>query len=117
MKYFRPIGTIRNAIAVGLLTLVLVSPAYAAWYTVRVYQVVPRTDSGDVFVQLQPGAAETRFTGTVRGILPGAAAGTNKLMAVMLTAVALDAEITVDMAALPSWETPQVINGAGIVAP
>ena len=100
-----------------LLATVLASPSYATWYQATVFQVVPRTSSGDVFVQLKPGPNETRFTGTVRGILPGSEAGTSKLLAVLLTAAALKQPVTIDMPSLPSWDTPQVINGSGLVAP
>jgi hypothetical protein len=101
----------------GILFSLLSSTASAAWYTVKVFQVVPRSDSGDVFVQLLPGAAETRFTEKSRGILLGASAGTNKIMAIMLTSIALNTEITVEMANVPAWNPAQVITAAGIVAP
>lgn len=101
----------------GALAVLLSSTASADWYQVKVVQIVPRAETGDVFVQLRPGDTENRFTGKSRGILLQTEPGTNKLMAVLLTAVALNTEITVDMANTPSWDTPQVIRSAGIVAP
>lgn len=100
----------------GLL-LMAAGSASAAWYKVKIVQVVPRTNSGDVVVQLKPGSGETHFTGRVRGLIPGTEAGANKIMAVMLSAVAMNTEVTVEMAKVPAWSSAQVITGAGLIAP
>lgn len=117
MKRQSPKLGILAALKGVVLATVLVSPSYATWYQATVFQVVPRTSSGNVLVQLKPGPNETRFTGTVRGILPGSEAGASKLLAVLLTATALKSPVTIEMASVPSWNPPQVITGVGLVAP
>ena len=100
-----------------VLLLALASNANAAdWYSVKVTQVVPRTDSGDVVVQFVPGANETRFTELSRGIIFGSDAGTNKIMAVLLTSITLDSEVTVQMDNVPSYTPAQAILGSGLKA-
>ena len=101
------------------LSLVLATSSFAApaWYKVKVTQIVPRSASGDVFVQFNPGASETRFTQTARGVLLGGDTGTNKVMAVLLTAITLNAEITMLLDNVPSFANIQVIQSTGLVAP
>lgn len=113
-KVMMPLTTLLKA---GVLFALLGSAAYADWYRVKVFQVVPRADTGDVFVQILPGATETAFTEKSRGVIFNTEPGANKVMAVLLTSIALDAEITVEMAAVPTWATPQVITATGLVAP
>ena len=91
--------------------------SYAAFYQVKIAQIVPRSASGDVFVQFDPGATETRFTERARGVLLGTDAGTNKVMAVLLTAVTLGAEVTILVDNVPTFTDIQVIQSAGLVAP
>lgn len=91
--------------------------AAPTWYTVKVTQIVPRSASGDVFVQFNPGTVETRFTQTARGVLLGGDTGTNKVMAVLLTAITLNAEITILLDNVPSFANIQVIQSTGLVAP
>lgn len=117
MKKHSVKGFLANLLKASVMSVLLSSMASADWYRVKVFQVVPRTDSGDVFVQLLPGDTETRFTEKSRGVLLQTEPGANKVMAAMLTAIALNTEITVEMASVPSWGTPQVISAAGIVAP
>ena len=101
------------------LGMVVTTSSFAAptWYTVKVTQIVPRSASGDVFVQFKPGASETRFTQTARGVLLGGDTGTNKVMAVLLTAITLNAEITILLDNVPSFANIQVIQSTGLVAP
>jgi hypothetical protein len=98
--------------------MLVTGAAQAAWYEVNVVQVVPRMDSGDVVVQLSSatGAANS-FDGIARGLLVGTEPGTNKMLAVMLSAIALNTTITVDLANAPSSWPPQPILGTGLVAP
>ena len=100
------------------LCFILTANSFAAdFYTVKITQVVPRAASGDVFVQFGPGTGETRFTALSRGILLGTDTGTNKLMAVLLTAITIDADVTVLLDNVPSFASPQVIQSAGLKAP
>jgi hypothetical protein len=102
--------------------LVAASAVQAGWYRVQVHAVAPRTDSGDVVVQLRPGdgvdtSGWSLENGVVRGIVPGNAEGSSEVLAVLLTAVALSSEITVEMADTPAWSPAQVISGTGLIAP
>jgi hypothetical protein len=91
--------------------------AAADWYTVKIAQIVPRSASGDVFIQFDPGASETRFTQRSRAVLLGSDTGTNKVMAVFLTAVTLDAEVTILLDNVPTFANVQVVQSTGLVAP
>ena len=102
------------ACLVALFVMASAVNASAAWYTVKIKQIVPRAASGDSYVQLLPGATETAFTGVARGIIQGTDTGANKMVAVFLTAVSLGNEVTVEMANVPSWDTPQVISSTGL---
>ena len=100
------------------LCFILTANTFAAdFYTAKITQVVPRAASGDVFVQFVPGTGETRFTGLARGVLVGTDTGTNKIMAVLLTAITLNADVTLLLDVVPSFATPQVIQSAGLKAP
>ena len=83
----------------------------------KVAVINPRSASGDVFVQFDPGVSETRFTKRARGVLLGSDTGTNKVMAVLLTAITLNAEITILLDTVPTFANVQVIQSAGLVAP
>jgi len=102
-----------------MLGLLVCTSSFAAptWFKVKITQIVPRSSSGDVFVQFVPGATETRFTGTARGVLLGSDTGTNKVMAVFLTAITLDAELTLLFDNVPSFSNIQVIQSSGLIAP
>ena len=106
-----------KALGVVALSIFMTSNSFATWYTVKISQVVPRSTSGDIYVQMTPGAGETSFTGLARGIIVGSDPGAKELMAVLLTAISLQTEVTVDMDTTPSWDTPQVINSTGLKAP
>jgi len=106
-----------NVLKAAVLFTLLGSSANAEWYRVKAYQVVPRADTGDVFVQFRPGETETRFTGLARGVLFNSQPGANKIMAVLLTSIALNAEISIEVANTPSFTPAQVITGTGLVAP
>ena len=101
----------------GLCFMVSTNSLAADFYTAKITQVVPRAASGDVFVQFVPGTGETRFTGLARGVLLGTDTGTNKIMAVLLTAITLNADVTLLVDVVPSFATPQVIQSAGLKAP
>ena len=110
----------RLALMSGILALcfMVTTNSFAAdFYTAKITQVVPRAASGDVFVQFVPGTGETRFTALSRGILVGTDTGTNKIMAVLLTAITLNTDVTLLMDNVPSFASAQVIQSAGLKAP
>jgi len=99
------------------LCFVLAPNAYADdWYDAKILKVTPRAETGDVFVQFFPGANEKDFTGRAKAVILGPDAGANKIMAVLLTAISLNSEVSLQMANPPSL-TEQVITSAGLVAP
>ena len=106
-----------KALSILAICTAMTSNSFAGWYSVKVVQVVPRADTGDVFVQISPGAGETSFTGVARGIIQGSDSGANKIMAVLLTAVSLGSEVTVEMASTPAWNPAQIITSSGLKAP
>jgi len=107
---------VNNAATVGL--MLLTASAYAVdWYSVKVTQIIPNTWDGDVIVQFTPGAGETGFIGDAQGLLPGSGAGSNKVMAVLLSSVALNTEVTIKTKNPPSWDSPEVIKAAGLISP
>lgn len=93
----------------------LVPAANAGWYNCLVYKVVPY-ESGNVSVQLNPGANETRFGETSRGIITGGTEGANKMLATLLTAMVNGWEVSVLMDDTPSWDTPQTIKAVGLIS-
>ena len=97
------------------LSLVLTANSFAAdFYVVKLAKVNPRA-AGDVFVQFDPGASETRFTARARGLLVGADPGSNKIMAVFLTAITLGSEISLLLDNVPTFSEVQVINSANLI--
>jgi hypothetical protein len=110
-------NTLAKLCAIIVLSAGLASNASAAWFTVKVVQVVPRASGGDVFVQVSPGTGETAFTGVARGIIQGSDEGANKIMAVLLTAISMGAEVTIEMANPPQWNPAQIITSSGLKAP
>ena len=118
MKSNKLFKLIRYIASIITLSVILSSNAYAAWFKVTIVQVVPRAETpGDVFIQVKPGKGETSFNETARGIIQGGDAGANKIMAAMLTAISLNTEVTVLMDNPPSWASPQIVQGVGLVAP
>jgi len=82
------------------LSLLLIANAYAGWYWVKVKNVAPAAGSGDTFVQFIPGKKpdggnETAFTGAARGIVSNGDTGANKVLAVLLTVIAANANVLV----------------------
>jgi len=72
-----------------------------------VKNVAPAAGSGDTFVQLIPGkkpdgSNETAFTGAPRGIVSNGDNGANKILAVLLTAIAANANVLVQMTNPPA---------------
>lgn len=78
--------------------------------------MVPRAASGDVFVQFVPSTSETRFTALSRGLPVGTDRGMNKIMVVLLTAITLNAHITLLMDVASSFASTRVIQSAGLKA-
>jgi hypothetical protein len=88
----------------------------AAWYNCAVVQIVPWSD-GEVRLQLQPGTNETAFSGTVRMTIDTTQPGGKNILATVLTAISLGAEITAESATVPAWSPIVECTGVGLVAP
>ena len=107
--------TASKALATVLATMMIGTASAGTWYQVNVVQVVPRMDTGDVIVQFR--STGTAFEGIARGMLIGTEPGTNRMLAVMLSAIALNTPITVELNNAPAPWPAQPILGTGLVAP
>lgn len=106
----------KSRVALTLCLTLASASSGATWYKGSIRQVVPQ-QNGDVVVQVDPGKGESRYSERSRVFIDGTDPGGNKLMATVLTAVALRSEITFNVASVPSFGAPQVITGIGLVSP
>ena len=86
-------------------------------YRVVVKRITPTTTTGDVVVRIKPGKNESNFSGTAKVMLAGNDLGTNRAVAILLTAVSLGAEVLIDVPNPPSSDSLQIINSVGLIAP
>jgi len=100
-------------IAVILVMFTFVSTASAAYYACKVVIINPKET--ELVIQVNPGTGETRFQGTARVTLPDSSAGT-KMLAVILTAVSLGYEVSLNCANVPS-STPQQVTAVSLNIP
>ena len=110
-------STLGNLSGIALIVLALTSNAYAEFYDVKIKKIASKSDTGDVVIQIKPGKEEDRFSGKARAMLLGTDPGTNKSLAVLLTAVSLGTEITIEVNDTPTFDIIQVITSTGLVAP
>ncbi len=108
--------SIKTLLSTALLsTLMFSANVQAAWYTVKITTLTPRSATGEVFVKFVPGTGEDRFSGTARCLIADDV-GANRVLSVILTAVSLDTDVVLDLPEVPT-NTPQVVNGIGMTAP
>ena len=105
---------IAKAFSTVLLTLALIPGAYADTYKVIIKMITQKTDSGDVVLLFKPGEKENGFSGKAKGVLLGTDLGTNKSLAVILTAVSMDKAVSLGMDAMPSTYVTQTITSVGM---
>jgi hypothetical protein len=86
-------------------------------YRVIVKRITPDTTTGDVIVRVKPGKNENDFSGTAKVMLAGNDLGTDRAVAIMLTAVSLGAEVIIDVPNPPSSDNIQTINSVGLITP
>lgn len=113
-KPSRP-GTI--AVGLAFIGLVICSNALADNFRVKIKRITTEPVSGDVIIQVKPGTNEEEFSGKARIMLLGSDPGTNRTVANLLTAVALKAEVIIDVTNPPTYDDIQVINSASLIAP
>ena len=110
----------KRALIIGFCLIVIcfmfTANASADWYKCIVAKVVPWSD-GVVRIQLLPGTNETNFTGTVRLEIDTTQPGGKNILATILTAISLGAEITAESATVPAWNPIGECTGVGLVAP
>jgi len=106
-----------NLSGVALIVLALTSNAYAEFYDVKVKKIAAKSDTGDVVIQIKPGKEENGFSGKARAMLLGTDPGTNKSLAILLTAVSLGTEVTIQVNDTPTYDIIQVITSTGLIAP
>ncbi|MDX9895091.1 MAG: hypothetical protein RBS34_06590 [Desulfofustis sp.] len=102
---------------VWLTQMTVFSPTAMAltWYKVKVVSTVTRPN-GSVIIQFVPGTNETRFQNPGRAQIEPRAEGMNRMLATILTAVALDYEISIGLNKLPS-STPQNMEAVALLSP
>ena len=105
------------ACLVMLVCFFSISTASAGWYEASLVKITPRSDSGDVFIQIESAFSPPQWSGIAKGIVDASDPGFNAMMATLLTALSLGYNVTVETAAVPSWDTPQVITACSVVAP
>ena len=101
----------------AFLGLVMCSHALADNFRVRIKRITTEPVSGDVIIQVKPGTNEEAFSGKARVMLLGSNPGTNRTLANLLTAVALKADVIIDVTNPPTYDDIQVIDSASLVAP
>jgi len=106
---------IAKTFGIILLILALIPNALADTYKVKIYKIAPKSDSGDVVIQFKPGKKEDGFSGKAKGVLLGTDLGTNKSLAVILTAVSMGKEVIVEVDSMPTNDIIQIINSTGFV--
>jgi hypothetical protein len=95
--------------------LLFASSASAALFKCRIYNVVPWAN-GEIKIQIVP--VEGSFTDTpARVFIDTTKAGGKYVFATVLTAISLDAEITVSVSTTPTFATPQEVLYIGLVNP
>ena len=108
---------LRKFFGVTLLSLLLSTDAYAEFYDVKIKKIAPKAVTGDVIIQFKPGAKENGFSEKSRGMLAGDDPGTNRGLGVILTAISLGTEVTIQMENPPSFDVIQVITSTSISTP
>ena len=112
------LGKIGKISCLAMLICVLsFSVASAAWFEASLVKITPRSDSGDVYVQVESARTPAQWDGVARGILDASDPGFNAIMATILTALSLGYNVTIEVPTVPSWEDPQVITACSVVAP
>jgi len=104
---------IAKAFSTVMLTLALIPGAYADTYKVIIKKITQKSDSGDVVLLFNPGE-KNGFSSKAKGVLLGTDLGTNKSLAVILTAVSMDKEVIIGMDAMPSNYVTQTITSVGM---
>jgi hypothetical protein len=113
-KLLRQIGKV---FGVFLMAMALSTSAFAEKYRVQILKVTSVSDTGDVIIQFKPGGKEDGFDGRARAMLLGTDLGANKSLAIILSAVSLDAEVLIQVESPPTNDFVQVISSIGFSAP
>ena len=101
-------------ISIILLALAFVPSAHADFYRVNVTRITPQSASGDVAIRFQPGKNEKGFRKKAEAMLLGSDPGTNKSLAVLLSAVTNGKEVIIELEFVPS-KTTQTILSTGFI--
>lgn len=101
----------------ALLGVLLSGAVSAANYTVKIKAVRVESISGDVIIQVKPGNKENGFSGKARVMLANADNGTNRALALLLTAVTLNTEVSINVTNPPSYDDIQNIDSISLSPP
>jgi hypothetical protein len=104
---------IAKAFGIFLMTLALIPGAYADSYKVIIKKITQASDTGDVVLLIKPGEKEDGFSGKAKGVLLGTDLGTNKALAVVLTATSMEKEVIIEVETMPTSDVIQTITSVG----
>lgn len=110
MNFKRIYSIFTITIFLVLLNISFATNAFAGTYRVKIIRVSTDAASGDVIIQIKPGKNETDFTGKARAMLVGSDPGTDRAMAVLLTAISLNAEMLIVVTNPPTFDDIQTIS-------
>ena len=104
---------IAKTFGIFLLTLALIPNVQADKYRVQIKMVTPQSDTGDVVILFKPGKNEDGFSGKAKAMLIGTDLGTNKSLAVILTAVSMEKDVIIEVETMPTRDIIQIITSTG----
>ena len=104
---------IKLTILLGMVVFLLTAAnASAAWYRCEVVEVTPKP-GGAITVVFIPGFEEVDFAGTARASINPNDLGAKNMLATMLTAISLNKDVKLNLAAPPTMTT-QDIDGVAL---
>jgi hypothetical protein len=106
-----------RTLALAAAGLALSAHVHAANYAVKIKSVRVEAVSGDIIIQVKPGDSEKDFSGKARVMLLGSSTGTNRALALLLTAMSLNTEATINVTNPPTYDDIQTIDSISLSAP
>ena len=106
-----------RTLALAAAGLALSANVLAANYKVKIKSLRVEPVSGDIIIQVKPGANEKGFSGKARVMLLGSSTGTNRSLALLLTAVSLNTEAIINVTNPPTYDDIQTLDSISLSAP
>jgi len=105
-----------RTIGLAIIGLMLSANALADNYKVKIKSLRVESISGNIIIQVKPGNNEKGFSGKARVMLANADNGTNRAMALLLSAISLNTEAIINVTNPPSYDDIQSIISISLVA-